>query len=277
MAQSVHWGVRGCPASHSTIGGLCAWDSCPGVTDALAEYIEELSADETVVGLLLHGSRALGFERQDSDYDLICIVSDDSYQQRKAAGALLERQRLADGSKADVLYQSPPHLRELVERPDWYTATYIKARVLLDKTGELTKLVALITDAASGAAAARVSDEYDAYLNSWVRSIKAWRRGDELGGRLHAAASVYSLLRALFGLEGQWPPYHDQLEARLPDLERLQGWRPGELRAQIVALLDRGSPDVQQRLQVSVEALFRSRGIEHEWGDDLEELKSLQF
>jgi Nucleotidyltransferase domain len=208
------------------------------VTDALAEYIEKLSADETAVGLLLHGSRALGLERQDSDYDLICVVSDNSYQQRKAAGALLECHRLADGCKADVLYQSPPHLRELVERPDWYTATYIKARVLLDKTGELTKLVALITDAASGAAAARVSEEYDAYLNSWVRSIKAWRRGDELGGRLHAAASV---------------------------LERLQGWRPGELRAQIVALLDRGSPDVQQRLQARIEALFRSRGIEHEW------------
>jgi hypothetical protein len=42
------------------------------VTDALAEYIEELRADETAVGLLLHGSRALGLERQDSDYDLIC-------------------------------------------------------------------------------------------------------------------------------------------------------------------------------------------------------------
>ena len=103
--------------------------------------------------------------------------------------------------------------------------------------------------------------------------------GKEKGqrGGQHAAASVYPLLRALFGLEGQWPPYHDQLEARLPDLERLQGWRHGELHTQIVALLDHGSPAVQQRLQAGVEALFRSRGIEHEWGDDLEELKRLQF
>jgi hypothetical protein len=77
------------------------------MTDALAEYVEELRADETTVGLLLHGSRALGFERLDSDYDLICIVSDDSYAQRKAAAALLERRSLADGSRADVLYQSP--------------------------------------------------------------------------------------------------------------------------------------------------------------------------
>jgi hypothetical protein len=246
------------------------------VTDALVEYVEECRADETAVGLLLHGSRALGFERQDSDYDLIYIVSDDSYRRRKATGALLERRRLVDGSEADVLYQSPLHLRELAERPDWYTATYINARVLLDKTGELSELVAVITDAASGAAAARVSDEYDGYLNFWVRSIKAWRRGDELGGRLNAAASVYPLLRTLFGLERQWPPYHDQLETRLPELERLQGWSPGELRAQVVALLDSGSPDVQQRLQAQVETLLRSRGIEHEWGDELEEFKGLR-
>jgi hypothetical protein len=247
------------------------------VTDVLAGYIDELRADATTVGLLLHGSRALGFERQDSDYDLICVVSDDSYRQRKGDGALLERHRLVDGSTADILYQSPQHLRELAERPDWYTATYITARVMLDKTGELTELVGLITDAASRTAGARVSDEYDDYLNCWVRSIKAWRRGDELGGRLHAAASVYPLLRALFGLERQWPPYHDQLDSRLPDLERLQGWRPGELREQILAMLDSGSPGEQQCLQARVEALFRSRGIEHEWGDDLEEFKGLQL
>jgi hypothetical protein len=257
--------------------GRCTWDSGGRVIDALAEYVDELRADEATFGLLLHGSRALGFERPNSDYDLIRIVSDDSYSRRKAAGNLVQRDCLVDGSTADVLYQSPGHLRELAAQPDWYTATYISARVLLDKTGELTELLALIADAASRAAAARVSEEYDGYLNSWVRSIKAWRRGDELGGRLHAAASVYPLLRALFGLERQWPPYHDQLETRLSELERLQGWGSGELRRQIVVLLDSGAPDVQQRLQARVEGLFRSRGIEHEWGDDLEPLKRLEL
>ena len=259
------------------VEGLCTWDSCARVSDAVSRYIDELRADDATVGVLLHGSRALGFERQGSDYDLICVVSDDSYGRRRTAGALLERHDLVDGSRADVLYQCPLHLRELAERPDWYTATYISARVLFDKTGELTELLALIINGASGAAAAQVSDEYDAYLNSWVRSIKAWRRGDELGGRLHAAASVYPLLRALFGLERQWPPYHDQLETRLSELERLQGWGAGELRTQIVALLDRGSPDVQQRLQAAVESLFRSRGIEHDWGNDLEQLKEFEL
>jgi hypothetical protein len=41
-------------------------------------------------------------------------------------------------------------------------------------------------------------------------------------------------------------------------------------------LLDSGAPDVQRRLRATVEALFRSRGIEHEWGDDLDELERLE-
>jgi hypothetical protein len=67
--------------------------------------------------------------------------------------------------------------------------------------------------------------------------------------------------------------YHDHLVNRLPELERLQGRTPGELRTHILELLGRGTPDVQQGLQARVEALFRSRGIEHEWGDDLEPLE----
>jgi hypothetical protein len=190
---------------------------------------------------------------------------------------LVERRRLRAGSEADVLYQSPAQLRLLAERPAWPTGTYETARILLDRTGELAELVARIGESGGVAAAARVREEYDAYLNSWVRSLKAWRRGDELGGRLHAAASVYSLLWVLFGLERRWPPYHDQLEARLAELEDAQGWEPGELRASILELLTTGAPAAQQRLEARVEALLRSRGFEHEWGEDLEPLKRLRF
>jgi hypothetical protein len=67
-------------------------DSCEHLMDALTRYVDELRADETTVGLLLHGSRALGLKRSDSDsdYDLIRIVTDESYGHRKADGALLE-------------------------------------------------------------------------------------------------------------------------------------------------------------------------------------------
>jgi hypothetical protein len=69
-----------------------------------------------------------------------------------------------------------------------------------------------------------VPESYDSYLNSFVRSLKAWRRGDDLGGRLHAAESALYLVKTLFGLEHRWPPYHDVLFAELTALEGAQGW-----------------------------------------------------
>ena len=53
----------------ASVAGIVA----PALVDALGDYIDELRTDETTVGLLVHGSRASGFERRDSDYDLICV------------------------------------------------------------------------------------------------------------------------------------------------------------------------------------------------------------
>jgi hypothetical protein len=59
---------------------------------------------------------------------------------------------------------------------------------------------------------------FDAYLNAFYRSLKASRRGDELGARLHASSSLACLVQALFRLERRWPPYHDYLAPQLDTL-----------------------------------------------------------
>lgn len=50
----------------------------PFLTDLIAEVRE----DPETLGLL-HGSRALGKHRADSDYDLIRVVSDQAYSDRR--------------------------------------------------------------------------------------------------------------------------------------------------------------------------------------------------
>ena len=72
-------------------------------------------------------------------------------------------------------------------------------------------------------------------------------------------------------------PYFDSLTARLPEIEEAQGWEPGFLRAAIMHLLETGDPTFQQQLEARMEDLLASRGLRHEWGDDLEPLKALHF
>lgn len=232
------------------------------------EILAAVEADPASLGLILHGSRATGRERPDSDYDLVRVVTDEEYDRRP---------RQEKTGNVDVVLQSPSRLRRLADERGWWTAAFLTARVVVDKTGEVEALLRAIVENANEAAYAAVPEAYDGYLNSGVRSLKAWRRGDELGGRLHAGQSAVPLLQTLFGLERRWLPYLDALEPELPAIERAQGWQDGFLRVAVLRLHDSGDPAFQQDLEARVEALMDSRGFPHEWGLDLEPLKATRF
>ena len=244
----------------------------------LDQITAEIAADPSSVGLILHGSRAAGVERPDSDFDLVRVVTDESHAERKERGELREKRR-TDGLSADVVYASPGVLRRAADSFDGYTGMYVTAKVLVDETGEVTRLLDDIVARAGVSAWEEIAETYDDYLNTFVRSLKAWRRGDELGGRMQAAHSCLCLVRLLFALERRWPPYHDQLRGPLRELEAAQGWEDGFLEAAFTRLVASGDPSFQQQLEVRVEALLESRGISHEWGpeDDLEPLKEHRF
>jgi hypothetical protein len=239
------------------------------------EIAAEVRDDPESVGLILHGSRAAGTAREGSDYDLMRVVTDETYPAR---ATLREKRTGSDGLSADVFYFSPARLRELAERPDWQVGMLVTGRVLVD-SGPLAALVETVLTRAGERARADLDEHYDAYLNCFVRSLKAWRRGDELGGRMQASESTLHLVRLLFALERRWHPYHDQLAAPLRELEPVQGWGDGELAEALLRVVRDADPSFQQELELRVEALMESRGIAHRWGpdDDLQPLKEHSF
>jgi hypothetical protein len=269
-------GREGAADAAATLG-----HAVPNLSDGsdpyLAERIAAIERDPETVGLLLHGSRAGGEPRADSDYDLIQVVTQEAYDARWERSALLERIRGDGAPTADILYQTLSGIARYVEEPGWFTATYLSARILFDRTGELTAIVDRLRSEAGRIARANTPEAYDAYLNSFVRSMKAARHGDDLGRRLHAAESAIALVRALFGLESRWPPYLDHLTDALPPIEQAQGWPSGFLTTALTRLVSDGDPTFQQQLEQRVESLMDSRGIHHEWGNDLEPLKALRF
>jgi hypothetical protein len=243
----------------------------------LDELAAEVADDPESIGLILHGSRAAGVHGPESDYDLVRVVTDASYAARAESGELREKRAGAPG--ADIVYASAERLRSHAASTDGYTGMYVTAQVVVDRDGEVESLVREISRGAGRLARADLDETYDGYLNCFVRSLKAWRRGDELGGRMQGAESCLYLVRLLFALEERWPPYHDQLRAPLGELERAQGWEHGFLGAALTRVLETGDPSFQQQLELHVEALMESRGIVHQWGpeDDLAPVKAHRF
>ena len=241
----------------------------------LDEIAAEVAADPESLGLILHGSRAAGTARESSDFDLMRVVRDETYPAR---AKLREKRMGADGLAADVFYSSPARLRELADQPDWQVGMLVTGRVLVDR-GPLAALVETILGRAGEHAHANLDEHYDAYLNCFVRSLKAWRRGDELGARMQAAESSLHLVRMLFALERRWYPYHDQLAGPLRELEPLQGWGEDELAGELLRVVRDADPAFQQELELRVESLLESRGVQHQWGpnDDLQPLKEHRF
>ena len=243
----------------------------------LSNFVDAVKGEAGMLGVLLHGSRATGQPRGESDYDLICIVAEDTYEARRERGQLHEKVSLDDGSSGDVLYQTPSRIEAYVSTPGWYTATYLAARVAFDRNGDIETTLARMRTEADRVAGQNTATAYDGYLNSFVRSMKSARRGDKLGQRLHSAESALALIQTLFGLESTWPPYHDNLDPALHDIEQAQGWPTGYLSMALRRLVGDADASFQQELEDRVEHLMSSRGIAHEWGDDLEPLKALRF
>lgn len=243
----------------------------------LDELIAEVAADPESIGLILHGSRAAGVHGPESDYDFVRVVTDASYAARRERGEL--REKRSGTPKADVVYASPDRLRLRAESTDGYTPMFVTAQVVADTADEVASLVEAIVANAGARALEDLDELYDDYLNCFVRSLKAWRRGDELGGRMQAAHSCLCLVRLLFAAEERWPPYHDQLREPLLELERAQGWDEGFLADALIRVLATGDPTFQQALELRVEELMESRGIAHQWGpeDDLVPVKEHRF
>ncbi len=248
---------------------------------AIQPFVNAAAEDADTVGLLLSGSRSAGLADAESDYDLYRVVSDEAYDRRHEQGQPPKVTLPASAGRASVelMYTCPRRLAELAAQPGWWTAGYATAQVLLDKTGQIAPLLAAMRTLPDDRARADAAAWFDAYLNAFYRSLKAWRRGDELGGRLQAAESAMHLVRTLFPLERRWPPYHDRLAHQLETLAG-QGWPAGYLREALLDLLRTGAPGRQQALEAQVEALLRARGFGHvvdAWDGEIERVKAFQW
>lgn len=213
--------------------------------------LERLEQWPRLVGALGYGSRALGQASPNSDLDLLIVV--DSVQAPPA-----ERWLGPDHLEADLHFLSLEDWTSLAQHAHWQHFGLAQGKTLLDPQGVIrTGLDALQTPPSShldGALGA-----LDSYLNSTYRSVKTWRRGDELGGRLHAGVALTALLDGLFRLAGRWTPYWDRLEGQWEHLSGL-GLDVTRLEQQIDAVARDPAPETQITLYEFVAGWMRLHG-----------------
>ncbi|MGQ9697146.1 MAG: hypothetical protein ACUVRO_04045 [Armatimonadota bacterium] len=237
----------------------------------LSQCIHEWQADPQVLAAVLTGSRAAGFPDAESDYDITLILTEDAYQANQTPhvpGALL-----------DIVRSSLSALRELAEKPGWWTPGFVGAKVLFDKTGQVEAILKQMVSLSPDKAHSDTAGWLDAYLNSFYRAMKAARRRNALAAHLHAAESMQYLLKTLFSLHGTVTPYYDRLQASWGLLTKVP-WRNGGLERRIHHILRTADPTAQQKLEAEVEELMRSEGYGHvidAWGGELERVRSFRF
>ena len=225
--------------------------------------IAEAAADPDVIGLVLTGSRAIGATGPDSDYDVVFLMTDEAFARHPQPQITPVRGRTVTPpiSTKDIWNEAPSTMQLEVVEP-WVIPTWAEARILYDRTGETERVFAPLRFMPAERTQNAIVNSYDDYLNGCFRSLKCWRRGNELGGRLEAAQTTDPLLNMLFALEQRWRPYSSRLIFHLHHLAG-QGWQPGELDAILLDLISTGNPTRQQQLARQVVPLLRARGFEH--------------
>lgn len=197
------------------------------------QLVERARADDRVSGLFLGGSRGKGANvRPDSDYDVrLVLVQPDA-----------DAFREYDTPRGVSVEIAVLTLDELCAVKEWDRYTLTHSRALVDKTGEVQRLIDEQGRLTPGEAAERAPLALDAYMNSLHRSLKR----PDLAARLHAAESVVHFLTCLFALESRLRPFHDYLAWELEN-HPLDGWPADELMAHIEAVLS-GEARPQQEL-----------------------------
>ena len=153
------------------------------VDPELVGLLNQAQKDPEAVALVLFGSAASGPTHEGSDLDVWYVRRGEPLPPRERRGRL------------EIV---PTTLDLLRAAPDWLKSALAYAQTIWDETGEVESVLA----AARTISHDETAELYDGYLNDFFRSMKAWRMGNELAGRIECGRSLRFLGELVFALDG---------------------------------------------------------------------------
>jgi hypothetical protein len=178
--------------------------------EAYELYLEKAKTDDRIIGVILAGGRGKGTATENSDYDVFLITTDEGLE-----GVIKD---YPNSDFIDSLPRSISNFREHAKigsstEYDKYSFTHISA--VIDKTGEIQKLVEEKGSFAPDIAAKIARTYLGGYLNSVHRSLKHIRDKNLLASQLDANESIINLLIFIFAIENRVRPFNKFLEWEL--------------------------------------------------------------
>ncbi len=216
----------------------------------LVGLLKQAQNDPEAVALVLFGSAASGSTHEGSDLDVWYVR---------------EREPLPPRERRGRLEIVPTTLDFLRAAPDWLKSALAYAQIIWDETGEVESVLA----AARTISHDETAELYDGYLNDFYRSMKAWRMGNELAGRIECGRSLRYLGELVFALDGIRAPFPKEWQGKLGELEPL-----------ILEVARTGAPRLQQEICVIVRDRAAQRGYAHvyeAWTGDIDHALSFVF
>ena len=216
----------------------------------LVELLNQGERDPEAVALVLFGSAASGSTHEGSDLDVWYVLHGEPLPPRERRGRL------------EIVLTTLDLLRASA---DWLKPALAYAQVIWDETGEVESVLA----AARTISHEETAELYDGYLNDFYRSMKAWRMGNELAGRIECGRSLRYLGELVFALDGIRAPYPKEWRGKLGDLEPL-----------VLEVARTGAPHLQQEICVLVRDRAAQCGYSHvyeAWTGDIDRALSFDF
>ncbi len=229
------------------------------------KIISECQNDNNILGAFLGGSRAKEFENRNSDYDIRIIVKDeDAFEYNEKYPKYF-----SPGIDIAVMpFSEFQNYARWGSDTAWDRYEFVRAKALVDKNGLIQKYIDQKGSFPAEEKENYISEQIDAYLNCFIRSVESRAKENVIGNRLEAALSLPCLLNALFAAEDRIAPFADYLEKELERYPLEKFPLPGkDLLSSIIKILDTGDLPAQRNLETVVENYFRGIGFNHVFDD----------
>lgn len=229
-----------------------------------------------MLGVILTGSQARpGMVTEDSDTDVFLVVTPEAH----------ERWQGRHTPDLDVAVFEMDELEHpSLPRGDidswWNRYAFTHAEVLVDRTGGRIQELVQGQGVFTAEEALELAVDYlDGYLNFAIRSLKSFRDGRFLEGRLDAAESIPFALIVVFALENRVRPYNKYLSWELKNHPLENTVLNDNLRRLLEDILLTGDAAAQRTLFALVDVAISApelREVVESWGDDVGILRSAE-